>query len=208
LRKLREELSLLNFMKINESVVVVTPSRLPHTLTLLTFSTNLMVGISSETNHPYWLRFLVDFRSNLSLYAPKFGILTASLNRLRNSASKIIPSTLRITVLTALSWHTLPSFVIPVLNTFTSTSRSFRFFFLLDFLRKIWMHLSSHYAFYMPTHFSLIIVFTLIVFSEDWKLWALCYKPESHGFDFRFFQSHYGPGVDWASNRNEYQESS
>jgi hypothetical protein len=47
---------------------------------------------------------------------------------------------------------------------------------------------------------------------------ALCYKPEGRGFDSRLghwifqltqsFQPHYDPGVDWASNRNEYQESS
>jgi hypothetical protein len=45
---------------------------------------------------------------------------------------------------------------------------------------------------------------------------ALHYKPEGRGFDSRwchwifsltlYFQSHYGPGVDSASNRNEYQE--
>ena len=45
---------------------------------------------------------------------------------------------------------------------------------------------------------------------------ALCYKSESRGFDSRwchwsFFidlslRPHYGPGVDTASNRNEYQE--
>jgi hypothetical protein len=44
------------------------------------------------------------------------------------------------------------------------------------------------------------------------------YKPEGHGFDFRSgiwdfsvtqsFRPHYGPGVDSASNRNEYQGSS
>ena len=44
---------------------------------------------------------------------------------------------------------------------------------------------------------------------------ALRYKPEGHGFDSRWchwnvsvtytFRSHYGPGVDSASNRNEYQ---
>jgi hypothetical protein len=39
-------------------------------------------------------------------------------------------------------------------------------------------------------------------------------KPEGHGFESRWgrifssFQPHYGPGVDSASNRNEYQESS
>jgi hypothetical protein len=47
---------------------------------------------------------------------------------------------------------------------------------------------------------------------------ALCYKPEGRGFIpdevigfFQFtqsFQPHYDPGVDSASNRNEYQESS
>jgi hypothetical protein len=44
----------------------------------------------------------------------------------------------------------------------------------------------------------------------------LCYKPEGHGFDSRLchgdfsltqsFRPHYGPEVDSASNRNEYQE--
>jgi hypothetical protein len=45
---------------------------------------------------------------------------------------------------------------------------------------------------------------------------ALCYKPEGRGIESRWgrffqltysFQPHYGPGVDSASNRNEYQES-
>jgi hypothetical protein len=45
---------------------------------------------------------------------------------------------------------------------------------------------------------------------------ALRYKPEDRGFDSRWchwnflltlsFRSHYGPGVDSASNRNEYRE--
>jgi hypothetical protein len=45
---------------------------------------------------------------------------------------------------------------------------------------------------------------------------ALSYKPEGRGIDSRwyhwnfsltsFFQPQYGPGVDSASNRNEYQE--
>jgi hypothetical protein len=45
---------------------------------------------------------------------------------------------------------------------------------------------------------------------------ALRYKPEGHGIDFRWclwnfsltysFRPHYGPGVESASNRNEYQE--
>jgi hypothetical protein len=36
---------------------------------------------------------------------------------------------------------------------------------------------------------------------------ALLYKPKSRGFDSRLsFRSHYGPGVDSASNRNDYQE--
>jgi hypothetical protein len=45
---------------------------------------------------------------------------------------------------------------------------------------------------------------------------VLCYKPESRWFDSKWchwnfpltqsFRSHYGPGVDSASNRNEYQE--
>jgi hypothetical protein len=47
---------------------------------------------------------------------------------------------------------------------------------------------------------------------------ALCYKPEGRGFHspqnhwiFQLtfsFQQHYGPGIDSACNRNEYQESS
>jgi hypothetical protein len=32
---------------------------------------------------------------------------------------------------------------------------------------------------------------------------ALRYTPEGHGFDYRW--CHYGPGVDSAYNRNEYQ---
>jgi len=45
---------------------------------------------------------------------------------------------------------------------------------------------------------------------------ALCYKPEGREFDSRWchrnfsltlsFRTHYNPGVDSASNRNEYQE--
>jgi len=45
---------------------------------------------------------------------------------------------------------------------------------------------------------------------------ALRYKPEGRGFDSRWchwnflltssFRTHYGPGVDSASKRNEYQE--
>ena len=39
---------------------------------------------------------------------------------------------------------------------------------------------------------------------------VLCYKSKGRvsGFfiDIKFFRSHYGPGVDSASNRNEYQE--
>jgi hypothetical protein len=48
--------------------------------------------------------------------------------------------------------------------------------------------------------------------------WGICYKLQGRGFDSRWvhldfsiyptFQPHYGPGVDSASNRNEYQESS
>ena len=38
---------------------------------------------------------------------------------------------------------------------------------------------------------------------------ALRYKPEGRGFDSRLsFQPHHGPGVDAASNRNEYQDIS
>ena len=41
---------------------------------------------------------------------------------------------------------------------------------------------------------------------------TLCHKPEGRGFDSQLcqknfsFRPHYGPGVDSASNRNEYQE--
>ena len=45
---------------------------------------------------------------------------------------------------------------------------------------------------------------------------AMCYKPEGRGFNPRWchwifflaysFWPHYGPGVNSASNRNEYQE--
>ena len=44
---------------------------------------------------------------------------------------------------------------------------------------------------------------------------VLCYKSEGRWFDpsccqwifdIKFFRSHYGPGVNSASNRNEYQE--
>jgi len=45
---------------------------------------------------------------------------------------------------------------------------------------------------------------------------VLCYKSEGHWFDSRWchwnfslilsFRSHYGPGVESPSNRNEYQE--
>ena len=43
---------------------------------------------------------------------------------------------------------------------------------------------------------------------------ALSYKPEGHGFDSQWcqwnfsltYRLHYGPEVDSASNRNEYQE--
>ena len=47
---------------------------------------------------------------------------------------------------------------------------------------------------------------------------ALCYKSEVAGsipvcvtgflIDIKSFRSHYGPGIDSASNRNEYQEYS
>jgi hypothetical protein len=45
---------------------------------------------------------------------------------------------------------------------------------------------------------------------------ALCYKPDGRGIESRWggffqftlsFKPHYGPGIDSASNRNEYQES-
>ena len=65
----------------------------------------------------------------------------------------------------------------------------------------------------------------LTIYPKYWVQWghavaqlveALCYKPEGRGFDSRWchwifsltysFRRHYGPGVDSASNRNEYQE--
>jgi len=55
-----------------------------------------------------------------------------------------------------------------------------------------------------------------ITFCISLQLLLLCYKSEGRWFDSRWchwnfsftqsFQSHYGPGVDSASNRNEYQE--
>ena len=57
---------------------------------------------------------------------------------------------------------------------------------------------------------------SLLNFSVAQLLEALRYKPEGCGFDSRWchwnfsltqsFRPHYGPGVDSASNRNEYQE--
>jgi hypothetical protein len=54
------------------------------------------------------------------------------------------------------------------------------------------------------------------VFSVAQLVEALCYDPEGRGFDLRWcnwnfsltysFRPHYGPGVDSASNRNEYQD--
>jgi len=59
----------------------------------------------------------------------------------------------------------------------------------------------------------------VLIFDEDrgsTVVKVLCYKSEGLWFDFRWchwnfsftysFRSHYGPGVDTASNRNEYQE--
>jgi hypothetical protein len=52
----------------------------------------------------------------------------------------------------------------------------------------------------------------------EWLVEVPCFKPDNRGFDSRWgycsfhltwsFQPHYGPGVDSASNRNEYQEYS
>jgi len=35
---------------------------------------------------------------------------------------------------------------------------------------------------------------------------VLCYKSEGRWFDRKSFRSHYGPGVNSASNKNRYQE--
>jgi hypothetical protein len=68
-----------------------------------------------------------------------------------------------------------------------------------------------------------VAVFFWELYSCDWRqavaelVEAQCYQPGGRGFDSRdhwIFQlssslpPHYGPGVDSASNRNEYQESS
>ena len=61
-----------------------------------------------------------------------------------------------------------------------------------------------------------LIVYFLHVFRVAQLVEALRYKPEGSGFDPRWchcnssltqsFRPHYSPGVDLASNRNEYQE--
>jgi len=67
-------------------------------------------------------------------------------------------------------------------------------------------------------HYSLICeLYTVLRGYESALLFeALRYQPEGRGFDSRLcywnfsltysFQPHYGPGIDSASNRNEYQE--
>ena len=53
------------------------------------------------------------------------------------------------------------------------------------------------------------------IFAKVPTFFVLCYKSEGRWFDpswcqflidIKSFRSHYGPGVDSASNRNEYQE--
>ena len=67
-----------------------------------------------------------------------------------------------------------------------------------------------------PLHIILIPVHSLTVDRSSTVVEALCYKSEGRWFDSRWcqcnfsltysFRPHYGPGVDSASNRNEYQE--
>ena len=106
---------------------------------------------------------------------------------------------------------------------------------LLPTLQKEWSHTSTPTLFlhpflfspYMP-HASLISCSWILssyyfMNSTNYKgdrgvtvVKALCYKPEGRWFDSRWchwnfsltqsFRSHYGPGIDSASNRNEYQE--
>jgi hypothetical protein len=75
---------------------------------------------------------------------------------------------------------------------------------------------------YIPTYLSVYLFLYLFI---DWwghvvakLVQALCYKPEGREFDCgwdrwifqlsKSLQPHYGPEVDSASNRNEYQKSS
>ena len=69
-----------------------------------------------------------------------------------------------------------------------------------------------------PSRYSrfLLVVYTNIGDRGSTAVKVLCYKSEGRWFDSRWyhwnssltlsFRSHYGPGVDSASNRNEYQE--
>jgi len=71
------------------------------------------------------------------------------------------------------------------------------------------------------THCHIVFVVSTVMLNGARCWWrflveALHYKPEGPGFDSRWchwnfsltlsFRPHYGPGVDSASNRNEYQE--
>jgi hypothetical protein len=69
---------------------------------------------------------------------------------------------------------------------------------------------------YVPVHSMYVLDCPLFEIYSMHMLFSLLYKPEVRGFDYRWchwnfsltqsFRSHYSPGVDSASNRNEYQE--
>ena len=78
-------------------------------------------------------------------------------------------------------------------------------------IEMFWLLISTFGVFCVGLHF---------VRGTRWRSWlrhfAISYKPESRGFDSQwndwnfsltyFFRQHYVPGVDSASNRNDYQE--
>jgi len=80
--------------------------------------------------------------------------------------------------------------------------------FFYTYLLIPYFLLRSHYLFTFAFRWGTLLVAQLVE--------ALRYKPEGRGFDSRWcnwnfslirsFLPHYGPGIDSASNRNEYQE--
>jgi hypothetical protein len=79
------------------------------------------------------------------------------------------------------------------------------------FVKKLVLTQNSTFNSKLVKHYNFISGYAMAQLVE-----ALCYKPEGRGFDFRWchwnfsltfsFRLHYVPGVESASNRNEYQE--
>ena len=79
---------------------------------------------------------------------------------------------------------------------------------------KVWIIVVFVYIYYFETIQSYMYIWIPYI-SNILLVEALCCKPEGRGFDSRWchcnfpliisFRQHYGPGVDSASNRNEYQ---